>query len=391
MGTESLRHVAVVGASLAGTVLADTLRRNGFDGRISLIGAEPTAAYSRPALSKGILTGTEDPGQILLHPLGSDIDQRLGTRVASVDLGGRRLVLDDGDELAFDGLAITTGARARRLADLGAAEPGARETTFRDLDDALWLARELHRAPRVVIVGAGILGMELASACVDRGSEVTLIDRQPPLRAQLGELLADLAVAAARRRGVRFACHPSVRIRGTGPPVVELGDGRRFEGDLVLSAVGCTPQVEWLAGTPLEISGGVRVDSRGRAGANVVAAGDVAAFPAGGGHRRTPLWNSAIEQARTAAAALLHGAAASPLTPPEYFWTEQFGLTIKACGALPATGSPEYLQGAPGAAELLLQWRSGGVPTTAVAVNTRVPIRKLRALSRGARHHQEAP
>jgi NADPH-dependent 2,4-dienoyl-CoA reductase/sulfur reductase-like enzyme len=236
----------------------------------------------------------------------------------------------------------------------------------------------------VVIVGAGILGMELASACVDRGAGVTLIDRQPPLRAQLGEYLADVAVAAARQRGVRFVCHPSVRIRGAETPVVELGDGRRYEGDVVLSAVGCTPDVEWLAGTPLAAPSGVRVDSRGRARENVVAAGDVAAFPTGGEHRRTPLWNSAIEQARTAAAALLHGDAAPPLTPPEYFWTEQFGLTIKVCGALPASGSPVYLDGAPGAAELLLQWRSGDVPTTAVAVNTRVPIRKLRALSRRA-------
>lgn len=277
MAADRLRHVAVVGASLAGTVVADTLRRSGFDGRISLIGAESTAAYSRPALSKGILTGAENPGAILLHPLGPDIDQGLGTRVVSVDLDARRLVLDDGDELAFDGLAITTGARARRLADLGAAEPGTQETTFRDMDDALWLAGELRRAPRVVIVGAGILGMELASACVDRGAEVTLIDRQPPLRAQLGEFLADLAVAAARQRGVRFVCHPSVRIRGAETPVVELGDGRRFEGDVVLSAVGCTPEVEWLAGTPLATRGGVRVDSRGRARENVVAAGDVAA------------------------------------------------------------------------------------------------------------------
>ena len=384
MPADALRHVAVVGASLAGTVLADALRRNGFDGRITLIGGEASPAYSRPALSKGVLTGKEQLDDILLHPLGSDVEQRLGTHVVSVDLDARRLVLDDGDEIAFDGLAITTGARARRLADLGAAEPGARETTFRDILDARRLSGELDRARRVVIVGAGILGMELASACVDRGAEVILIDQQPPLRAQLGEFLADLAVAAALERGVRFVQDASVRIRGRETPVVELGDGRRFEGDVVISAVGCLPNVEWLAGTHLDTAGGVRVDSRGRAGGNVVAAGDVAAYPSGSGHRRTPLWNSAMEQARTAAAALLRGDEAPPLIPPEYFWTEQFGLAIKACGTLPPAGQPIYLEGGPGASELLLQWRSGDVPTTAVAVNTRVPVKKLRALSRRA-------
>ncbi|GAA3827392.1 NAD(P)/FAD-dependent oxidoreductase [Amycolatopsis tucumanensis] len=379
-----LRHIAVVGASLAGAVVADTLRRNGYDGRITLLGAEPHAAYSRPALSKGVLAGTEEPGDIALQPLGGDIDQRLNTRVVAADLQARRLVLDDGDDLAFDGLAITTGARARRLADLGAAEPGARETTFRDLDDALWLARELRGHCRVVIVGAGILGMELASACVDHGAEVTIVDRQPPLLAQLGEYLADLVAAAARRAGVRFVCHPSIRLRGVTSPIVELGDGRQFEGDIILSAVGCTPNVEWLAGTGLPARGGVQVDARGRVRENIVAAGDVAAFPADDGYRRTPLWNSALEQARTAAAALLHRDAAPPLNPAGYFWTEQFGLTIKVCGKLPAAGTPDILDGTPGTSELLLQWRDERSATTAAAVNTRVPIGKLRALSRAS-------
>ncbi|MDI9939214.1 FAD-dependent oxidoreductase [Rhodococcus sp. IEGM 1351] len=374
----------MVGASLTGTLVADTLRSNGYDGRITLLGAESTPAYNRPALSKGILAGTETPGDILLAPLSSDIDQRLNTRVLTADLETRRLVLDTGEHLPFDGLAITTGARARRLADLGAAKPGSRETTFRDLDDAMDLARTLQARCVIVIVGGGILGMELASACVDRGAEVTVIDRQPPLLGQLGNYLSDIVTAAARRRGVRFVRHPSVRLRGSHSPIVELGDGRRYDGDIILSAVGCTPNVEWLAGTALPTTGGLHVDNRGRVRENIVAAGDVAAFPIEGQHRRSPIWNSALEQARTAAAALLHGEQAPPLTPTHYFWTEQFGLTIKICGRLPVTGSPDILDGTPEASELLLQWRDGHCATTAATVNMRIPIGKLRALARAA-------
>ncbi|MTD52995.1 NAD(P)/FAD-dependent oxidoreductase [Amycolatopsis pithecellobii] len=375
-------RIVVVGASVAGVTTADALRRHGYTGTLTLIGAEPHAAYNRPALSKGILTGTDTYEDIVLPPLSTVADQRLGARAVGLDVERREVLLADGDRVAYDKLAITTGARARRLAEFGVADPGVRETAFRDLDDARLLSQRLGSRPHVVIVGAGILGMELASACVHRGATVTVVDQQPPLRRRLGPYLAGLITEAATAQGVRFAHHPGgVHLRGSGTPVAELGDGRRFEGDLVLSAVGCAPNLDWLDGTGLLTRGELRIDDRCRAGENIVAAGDVAAFPVGAGHRRTPWWNSALEQARTAAIALLDGDAAPKLTPSPMFWTEQFGLSIRVCGPLPVAGEPAIVDGQSVSSGLLLRWPGENGEATAAAVNKRIPITRLRALT----------
>lgn len=200
--------VVVVGASLAGITVADSLRSQGYDGRITLVGAEPAGAYNRPALSKGVLAGSEGPDDITLPTLSSGIEQRLDTKATGLDVERRRVRFADGDDLEYDKLVIATGARARRMSDIRAASTGVREVTFRDLDDALSLSRALRTRPRVVIVGGGFLGMELASGCVARGAAVTVVDQQPPLRRQLGPYLAGLLAAAARRQGVEIAHHP---------------------------------------------------------------------------------------------------------------------------------------------------------------------------------------
>ncbi|QJY49931.1 NAD(P)/FAD-dependent oxidoreductase [Pseudonocardia broussonetiae] len=377
-------RIVVVGASLAGVTLADAVRRQGFTGSLTLVGAEPRAAYNRPALSKGVLDGTATDADITLPPLTCDVDEIVGTAAAGLDVDRREVVLEDGRRIPYDRLAVTTGARARRLADLGAADPGVHETVFRDLDDARHLAAALRGRPKVVIVGAGILGMELASVCAASGAAVVVVDRQPPLLAQLGRYLSDLLADAASAHGVELVHDPAgVRLRGTGTPVVELAGGGRIEGDLVLSAVGCAPNVGWLARTGLLTDGGLRVDARCRAAPGVVAAGDVAAFPVpGGGHRRTPSWNSALEQGRAAARTLVDGDDAPALVPSPYFWTEQFGLTVRICGELPARGTPALLRGGPPSDGALLRWSDAGGGATAAAVNTRMPIARLRALTR---------
>ena len=375
------RRIVVVGGSAAGATAAGALRRLGHAGPLTLVGAEPYAPYSRPALSKGVLTGADDIGLIGLAALAPDVEQRAGSAAVALDHDRREVLLDDRERIGYDGLVVATGARAATLADIGSADPGAIETVLRDLDDARALAARLTTRPRVLVVGGGVLGTEVASACVGAGCEVTVVGRDAPLLPQLGPHLAELVVAAAVRRGVRFAHHEGgVRLRGSGPATtVDLADGRRFEADLVITAIGCRPNVEWLEGSgllPARHLGGLRVDDRCRVAPGVVAAGDVAAFPGRDGHRRTPLWTSAIEQAGTAAAALLR-ADTAPLVPRPYFWTEQFGLALKACGALPVAGPPAVVDGDPDDGGALLRWPG----TTAVSVNRRIPVAKLRALA----------
>lgn len=144
--------------------------------------------------------------------------------------------------------------------------------------------------------------------------------------------------------------------------------------------VGCKPNIEWLRGSGLPVDGGVHVDTRCRVSADIVAAGDVVAFPSASGPRRTPWWNSALEQARTAASALLSKEQAAPLVPAPFFWTEQFGITVRVCGELPARGVPSVVEAGDEGSQLLLTWPQG----TAAAVNKRIPITKLRALARAA-------
>lgn len=372
--------VVVVGASLAAVTAADALRQCGYDGPITLLGDEPHLPYSRPPLSKSVLKGKEPPDTVALPPFQDDIDVRLNARATGLDLGARRVLLAGGEQVPFERLVIATGARARTIA------PGrSGEIVLCTLDDAVALRDTLEGRPRVVIVGGGFLGMEIASACRDLDIEVTVVDREPLLIPQLGTFLAVMMTAAARDHGVRVVISPGgVELIGderiTG---VRLADGTALDADLVVTSVGCLPNVEWLAGSGIEASRGVPVDDRCRVAPGVVAAGDVVAFrhPAGAEPRRTPQWASAIDQARVAAAALVHGDAAAAHTPAPYFWTEAFGMTLKVCGPLPAHGEPTVVAGSLADRSALLQWHHDGRPVVAATVNHRMHIAKLRRMA----------
>ena len=183
-------------------------------------------------------------------------------------------------------------------------------------------------------------------------------------------------------------CPEGAKLAGEPVGAVRTGDGRLFEADVVVSAVGCQPNVEWLLGSRICDPGGVLVDDRCRVAASVasiVAAGDVATRPhPAGSPRRTPHWNSAIEQARTAAAALVQGDAAEPLRPRPYFWTEQWGLEIKVCGEMHPQAVPHVILGSLAERELVVQWTLGGAAVAAASVNHRMPIAKLRKLATAA-------
>ncbi len=375
-----LRRIVVVGGGIAGVTAADALRQNGFDGELTIVGDERHAAYSRPALSKAVL---RDPDGLTAHELppathgGTELR---GVAAVGLDVDARTVLLDDGDRLPYDGVVIASGCRARRLGDEEA--DAADELTLRTVDDAWRLRSRVADRPSVVVVGGGPLGMEVASSCLDNGCEVTLVSQGPPLLAQLGSHLSTLFVSAATHRGLRVVESAGARLAaGTSGTRVVLAEGVVIEAGLVITAVGDRPNVEWLDGSGLLERGSLVTDARGRVRPEVVAAGDVASVPTPRGIRRVPLWSSAIDQARTAAAALL-GVDPVPGDHRPYFWTEQFGLSLKAVGHLPLPGDPELLEGEPDGARQLLRWNAAdaSIGSAAVALNYRIPIPRLRRL-----------
>lgn len=379
MSGGTVDRVVVVGNGIAGLTAADTLREAGFDGELTVVGDEPHPAYSRPALSKALLLDGDDLSSHELPPAGHGATELLGVRATGLDLDRRLVALDDGTALPYDRLVLATGSRARRLSDL------PEEVTLRGLDDALSLRSRLVGRPSVVVVGGGPLGMEIASGCLAAGCRVTLVSQGLPLILQLGPHLAEVFVKAALDRGLTLVETGSARFeRREGEARVVLDDGAVLEAELLLSAVGDVPNTEWLADTGLVAKGAVPVDSRGLVRPDVAAVGDLAAFPTPHGLRRIPLWSSAIEQAKVAARALVHGEDTPPLRFQPYFWTEQFGLNLKAVGHLPLDGEPTYVDGEPGGGPALMRWSHSDGTGAAVALNYRVPIPRLRRLTRAA-------
>ncbi|MER5753542.1 FAD/NAD(P)-binding oxidoreductase [Streptomyces sp. NPDC002088] len=379
MSSDTMDRVVVVGNGIAGLTAADTLREAGFDGELTIIGDEPHPAYSRPALSKALLLDGDDMSSHELPPTSHEATELLGVRATGLDLDHRLVTLDDGTALPYDGVVLATGSRARRLSDL------PEELTLRGLDDALSLRSRLAGRPSVIVVGGGPLGMEIASGCLAAGCRVTLVSQGVPLTVQLGSYLADVFVKAALDMGLTIVETGSARLeRHEGSARVVLDDGAVFEAETLLTAVGDVPNTEWLADTGLAAKGAIPVDSRGLVRPDVAAVGDLAAFPTPYGLRRVPLWSSAIEQAKVAARALVRGDDSSPLHFQPYFWTEQFGLSLKAVGYLPLEGEPSYLDGGPGGGPALMRWSRGDGTGVAAALSYRIPIPRLRRTSQAA-------
>ena len=370
-----MRSIVIVGNGIAGVTAADTLRDVGFDGEITLVGDEPHPAYSRPALSKALLRDDEYVSSHLLPPPMHGATERLGARAVGVDLAARAVRLEDGQEIGFDGLVIATGCRPRRLPE----RDGGTQLTLRTIEDALDLRYRIADAVSVIVVGAGPLGMEIASGARESGCDVTIVSLDPPMGLQLGGYLSDLFVASAERHGVQFVRTGASHVEGAGPRSrIVLPDGHTIEADVIVTAIGDLPNIEWLEGTGLLRDGALIADDRGEVAPGIVAAGDVAVVPTPTGPRRLPLWNSAIEHARRAAAHLV-GADPARVEDHPYFWTEQFGLSLKAVGHAPFAGEPTVVQAEPQEDRWVLAW-----PGAAVAINVRMAIPKLRALARSS-------
>ena len=348
------RTMVVVGASLAGLRAAEELRRLGHDGPLLMIGAERHLPYDRPPLSKELLVGDWEPEQTVLRRQGYDdlgLDWRLGRRAVALDARERVLELDDGERVHFDGLVIATGSTPRALPDQPEYEG---IFMLRTLDDALALRAALERGPRVVVVGAGFIGAEVAAACRRRHLDVTVLEALPsPMVRGLGPRLGDALGALHRDHGVDLRVNAGVagfEADGGGRVArVLLSDGAAVDADVVVVGVGVVPATAWLEGSGLTIDNGVVCDETCLAAPGIVAAGDVARWPNrvfDGELMRLEHWTNAAEQGVVAAKRLLStDEEAEPFAPVPFVWSDQYEVKIQVAGHVRGDDDLEVVDG----------------------------------------------
>ncbi|MFI1722704.1 NAD(P)/FAD-dependent oxidoreductase [Streptomyces sp. NPDC020489] len=370
-----MRTVAVVGASLAGLSAARCLRKQGYDGRLVVIGDETHRPYDRPPLSKEFLAGTLGEADLALETDGEDLraEWLLGTRATALDGAERAVRLADGREVRADGVVIATGAAARTLPG---GEGLAGVHTLRTLDDARALRDELARGGRLVVIGGGFIGAEVASTAYALGLDVTVVEAAPtPLAGPLGETMGAVVAALHADHGVRLLCGTGVKGLSGERRVdaVLLEDGRGVPADIVVVGVGAKPCVEWLAGSGVELDNGVKCAADGRTSlAGVVAVGDCANWydPRAGAHRRVEHWTGALERPAVAVAALLAGGAGESGVPrPPYFWSDQYGVKIQLAGHAADADSVTVEEGAVDGRDVLAVYRRAGQPVAVLGMN----------------------
>ncbi|HET6858348.1 MAG TPA: FAD-dependent oxidoreductase [Streptomyces sp.] len=377
---DPLRTVAVVGASLAGLYAARALRDQGFDGRLVIIGDEAHRPYDRPPLSKEFLTGAAGEDRLLLCDAEEEADLGaewlLGVRADGLDTAAREIRLDDGRTVRADGVVIATGATPRRLPDSGALR-GVH--TLRTLDDARALRTELAgRRARVVVVGAGFIGSEVASSCVSLGHHVTVVEAAPlPLLPQLGAAMAGICAALHAGSGVELITGTGVAaLHGAGAVSgVSLTDGRLLPADVVVVGIGAVPNTQWLHGTSLAVRDGVVCDDGCvTALPRVVAAGDVARV----GGVRDEHWTSATLQPAVAVRSLLAGHSVRGARPLPYFWSDQYGVRIQFAGRSLPGASARITEGSVEERSFLALYEHEGAVSGVLAVNRPRPFMRAR-------------
>ncbi|HEX6424200.1 MAG TPA: FAD-dependent oxidoreductase [Acidimicrobiales bacterium] len=413
--TPASGRILVVGASLAGLRAAEELRHQGFAGRITVVGDEPHLPYDRPPLSKQVLAGEWEVERIALAVAAEggldalDLDWRLGAQAVALDPAIREVTLAGGERVPYDGLVVATGAAPR---ELPGTEPLTGVHTLRTLDDCLALRRRLDAgARRVVVVGAGFIGSEVAATCRTAGCEVTLLEALPvPLGRALGDEMGAVMGQLHRDHGVDLRLGVGVAgFEGDGRVErVRLVDGAAVDADLVVVGIGVTPNTGWLEGSGLALDDGVVCDATTLAAPGIVAAGDVARWPS---HRfgelmRVEHWDNAIAMGEHAARRLLAEPAVSSVAPSgatgghvapgsasglaaydpvPWFWSDQYDRKIQLAGRSSGADEVAVVDGSPAERRFVALYRRGDRLAGVLAMNRpRLLVTYRRLVERGA-------
>jgi 3-phenylpropionate/trans-cinnamate dioxygenase ferredoxin reductase subunit len=373
--------IAIVGASLAGSSAAATLREEGFDGRVVLIGAEPQPPYDRPPLSKNYLRGMTPFEKTLLRPPDfyreRNIEMRLGTTVVKVDPEKRTLALQDGDRLEFDQLLIATGGRNRRFPIPGLDLPGVYD--LRTVADADRIREAMARGGRAVVVGMGFIGAEVAAAMRQSGLEVVAVEPfKTPLYRALGEEIGRVVEGLHRDHGVELILDDAVTaFEGAGKVErVVTRNGRRIECSMAVFGLGLEPATEIVGGTAVRIDNGIVVDDQCRTNVpGIFAAGDVANHyhPVCGRQMRVEHWQNGVKQGAAAARSMLgRGQAYDEI---HWFWSDQFDANIQYAG-FHAAWDRMVVRGSLAERKFLAFYLSKGRLESVVAINQGRDVRR---------------
>ncbi|MEO7122566.1 MAG: FAD-dependent oxidoreductase [Lacisediminihabitans sp.] len=367
-----LKTVAILGAGLAGHASARALRREGFDGSITVVGDETHRPYDRPPLTKEYLAGVIDENELSLEAEGEDLgaDWMLGARAVSLDPGQRAVTLADGTILRSDAVIIATGSTARALPSM---PPGAH--ILSTLDDANRLRPELVPGAHLVVVGSGFVGLEVASTARGLGLEVTVLgSSDAPLSRTLGLAVGTAVQELQRSHGIVIRNNaPVTAILGTTHVTgVELASGEVVPADVVVVGIGSIPAVGWLADSRLELPDGVACGEFGSTSApGVIAVGDCSAWfdPIRGRHHRVAHWTDSRERPVAAIHFLLTGERPVRALRPSYVWSDQCGSRIQFAGRL--LGSEEVVTeaGSLETGDLFQVFRRAGEPVAVVGIN----------------------
>ena len=380
-----VKGVVIIGAGQAGGRAAEALRAAGFGGRVTLVGDELERPYERPSLSKEMLCDISSETVTWLHSpefyQNQGIDLRLGVAATSIDRTYNRVTLSDGSALDYGILLLATGSRARRL-----NVPGGDACSYiRSLDDSRALRRDLQPGRRLVIVGAGFIGLEVAAAAIRRGCAVTVVEvGQAPLGRVAPRLLQDFYTQLHARHGVDFRLDTQVVAISddTERHWVETSSGEKIGADLIVAGIGAIPNTELADQAGLAIDRGIRVDEFGATDdPNIFAAGDVAYHfsPLLGRHILLESWQNAQDQAIAIARNIASDGTPQSYAAVPWFWSDQYEVNLQIYGIL-ATGGELVLRGDPSSPSWMLAQITDGRITFAAGINASRDLRPVREL-----------